>query len=403
MTTAFNELLYIYGDAIMGRKTNLPENCDRDAIAKKAMQHNVLPLVYFNIYGDETDNEYYPLVMQAVAINEKRMFFMKKLSSELTSEGIGHCVLKGSSLASLYPVPELRISGDIDILIDPKDEKKTMEFMKERNFVIKERAKGAQNFEARHQKAGLYEIHVQLFDSEFDKYVLRGKFKVNEPFDVMTNSDGTKINVLGKEDGFYFATSHMIKHFVKDGLGLRQISDWLLYFQKYSKELDMERFNKTIKELNFEKFINAMYCVGKKYFKMDISCEFEDPSNILSDMDEGGAFGHNDSDRLKYKTRLLDSLYGRSKVQKRKHQITRLFQIAFPGKSELIRKGFMKENDSIIFIPCAWVRRWVDILRRGKLENIHSVTGTLEIDEEKLKKRSNILRDFKFLKNKKGR
>lgn len=398
MTTAFKELLYIYGDSIMGRKTILPENCDRDAIAKKAIEQNILPIIYFNLYGEETDNNYYPLVMQAVAVNERKMFFLGKLSEELNSAGIEHCVLKGCSLAALYATPQMRISGDIDILIKPSDEKRTMKFLEERNFIVKQRPKGAQNFEARHRNAGLYEIHVQLFDSEFDKYVLKGKFKVNEPFEVMTNSDGIKINVLGKNDGFYFATSHMIKHFVKDGLGLRQISDWLLYFQKYSKELDMERFNKTIEELNFEKFINAMYYVGKHYFKMDINCEFEDPADILSDMDEGGAFGHNDSDRTKYKTRLLDSLYGRNKAQKRRHVVKRLFEIAFPQKRELVSKGFMKENSNILFIPYAWVKRWIDILLKGKLKKIHSVTGTSEIDEEKLEKRSNILRNFKFLK-----
>ena len=105
MTTAFNELLYIYGDSIMGRKTILSENCDRDAIAKKAIEQNILPIIYFNLYGEETDNNYYPLVMQAVAVNERKMFFLGKLSEELNVAGIEHCVLKGCSLAALYAVP----------------------------------------------------------------------------------------------------------------------------------------------------------------------------------------------------------------------------------------------------------------------------------------------------------
>ena len=76
MTTAFENLLYIYGDAICGRKTILPENCDREAIAKKAIEQNILPLIYFNLFGEETNNRYYALVMQSLANNERRMFFI---------------------------------------------------------------------------------------------------------------------------------------------------------------------------------------------------------------------------------------------------------------------------------------------------------------------------------------
>ena len=157
MTTAFNELLYIYGDAICGRKTTLPENCDRDKIAQKAIEQNILPLVYFNLFGEDTDNKYYPLVMQALAVNERKMFFLSKLSQEMKALEIEHCVLKGSSLAELYPMPELRISGDVDILINPADEKSVMKFLEERNFVVKSRDENAQNFTAIHQKAGLFE------------------------------------------------------------------------------------------------------------------------------------------------------------------------------------------------------------------------------------------------------
>jgi len=398
MTTAFEQLLYIYGDAICGRKTVLPENCDRELIAEKAIEQNILPLVYFNIYGDETDNKYYPMIMTSLAVNERRMFFLGKLSKELKEAGIGHCVLKGSSLARLYPMPELRISGDVDILINPDDEKQVMEFLEKRNFIVREREENAQNFTAKHPKAGLFEIHVKLFDGEFDKYVLKGQFKVKEPFSEMINPDGTTLNVLGKTDGLYFAASHMIKHFVKDGLGLRQISDWLLYVEKYGDEVDMESFNAVIKELEFEKFINAIYTIGNKYFKMNFDYEDENPEGILSDMDDGGSFGHNDIERSRYKKRLLDNLYGKREIEIKKNILVRLIKIAFPTKRTLIQKGFLNETSSIIMVPVGWVKRWLDVIFGGKISKIHSVTGKTEINEEKLEKRRETLKDYKFLK-----
>ena len=400
MTTAFNELLYIYGDAICGRKSTLPKNCDRDKIAQKAIEQNILPLVYFNLFGEATDNKYYPLVMQALAVNERKMFFLSKLSQELKAFEIEHCVLKGSSLAELYPMPELRISGDVDILINPADEKRVMKFLEERNFDVGSRDENAQNFTAIHQKAGLFEIHVKLFDSEFDKYILQGKFKVKEPFERMIIPDGTEINKLGKNDGLYFAASHMIKHFVKDGLGLRQISDWLLYVKKYKNEVDMNEFNSVIKELNFEKFINAIYTIGNKYFKMDFECEFKNPEDILSDIDSGGSFGHNDTDRAKYKTKLLNNLYGKSERDKYKNVLTRLFKIAFPSRRTLIQRGFIPKNSTVLMLPLGWGKRWIDALCGGKLRKINSLAGKTAVNEEKLKERSRILTEYEFYKNK---
>ena len=399
MTTAFEQLLYIYGDAICGRKTVLPKDCDREAIAKKAMEQNILPLVYFNLFGEETDNKYYTLVMQAIAVNERKMFLLNKLSGELSDAGIEHCILKGSSLASLYAMPEMRISGDIDILIRENDEKRTMKFLEERNFVVKDRPKGGQNFDASHSMAGLYEFHVKLFDSEFDKYVLKEKFRLKEPFTLMTNLDGTKIKTLGINDGLYFVTAHMIKHFVKDGLGLRQISDWLLYIQRYRDLVDMQQFDRVMEELEFGNFINSIYSVGQKYFKMEFDCSYtEDPADVLSDMDEGGSFGHSDIERSKYKKKLLNSLYDKGELLEKAGVFKRLFYIAFPGRRMLVSKGYLKKNSSFVFIPAAWIRRWLDILRTGKIHKIESVAGRNVVNEEKLKKRQQILQKYRFIK-----
>lgn len=398
MTTAFEQLLYIYGDAISGRRTVLPENCDRNAIAKKAMQQNILPIVYFNLFGEETDNPYYPLVMQAIANNERKMFFLGKLLQEMEEENIKCCVLKGSSLAPLYASPELRISGDIDLLIFQTDEKRMVKFLEKRNFEIKKRLRGSQHFEAIHKKAGMYEIHVSLFDREFDKYILQGKFKVNDSFEKMVTSEGNTINVLSKNDGLYFVTAHMIKHFVKDGLGLRQISDWLLYIKRNSEELNLEKYNDIIQELEFDKFINAMYTVGKKYFAIDMEKEEISPEDILSDMEEGGSFGHGDKERAKYKLRLLDSIYKKRKSTKRINFISKMLRIAFPDKRTLIQKGILKEGSNFIMVPFGWFKRWLKIVFSGKLEKINTVAGKSPINEEKLEKRQRILNKYRFTK-----
>ena len=214
----------------------------------------------------------------------------------------------------------------------------------------------------------------------------------------MVTSEGNTINVLSKNDGLYFVTAHMIKHFVKDGLGLRQISDWLLYIKRNSEELNLEKYNDIIQELEFDKFINAMYTVGKKYFAIDMRKEEISPEDILSDMEEGGSFGHGDKERAKYKLRLLDSIYKKRKSTKRINFISKMLRIAFPDKRTLIQKGILKEGSNFIMVPFGWVKRWLKIVFSGKLEKINTVAGKSPINEEKLEKRQRILNKYRFTK-----
>lgn len=399
MTNAFKQLLYIYGDAICARKTHLPENADRDEIAKKAIEQNVLPIVYFNLFGEDTQNRYYPVVMQALAANERKMFFLNKLLREMEESGFFCCVLKGCTLASLYASPDLRVSGDVDLLINPKDEKKVIEFLEKRNFIIHERYKGGHHFEARHNKAGLFEVHVSVYEKDFSKSVLKDKFKAEEPFESMITSSGIAVNVLGKNDGLYFVTAHMIKHFVKDGLGLRQISDWILYIKNYRDVLNMEEYDEVIKELGFDKFINAMYTVGKKYWGIELGENFEeDPSDILTDMEEGGSFGHNDSERSNYKQQLVNEVYGRKEPQKKKNIFIRFLRILFPSRRVLMKKGYIRREQNVLLIPLCWVKMWVDFVKKGKVKNIDKITATNEIDTQKFYKRYTMLRKYHFIK-----
>ena len=83
--------------------------------------------------------------------------------------------------------------------------------------------------------------------------------------------------------------------------------------------------------------------------------------------DEGGSFGHNDIDRTRYKARLLNNLYGKSETEIKKNAIVRILRLAFPSKRFLVQKGFMKETSGVLMIPVGWIKRWLDVIFKGKI------------------------------------
>lgn len=55
---------------------------------------------------------------------------LSRLVSILSAEKTPHLLVKGAVLRFIYPVPELRTSGDTDVVIDPSDYEKTIETLK---------------------------------------------------------------------------------------------------------------------------------------------------------------------------------------------------------------------------------------------------------------------------------
>ena len=77
MTDAFKQLLYIYGDAICGRKTVLPENCDREKIAEATdSKINLAPTNFAYLYSVSPD--FWELTLNDYNVNDGFQTSFKK-------------------------------------------------------------------------------------------------------------------------------------------------------------------------------------------------------------------------------------------------------------------------------------------------------------------------------------
>ena len=93
-----------------------------DEVISMAEKHGVLALLYDVLARRERFSEecmkYVEKKSQQNVMQQYRLLFLSRYLLELLKKnGIRACLLKGSAAAFYYPQPELRKSGDIDIVL----------------------------------------------------------------------------------------------------------------------------------------------------------------------------------------------------------------------------------------------------------------------------------------------
>jgi len=161
----------------------------------------------------------------------------------LEGEGLHPILLKGQGLAQIYPQPELRQCGDIDIYIGPKDYDKACAVMNK--FCGPSEVAKAHELDIHYEisKDSIeYEIHRMAANAShpgkekaFNKWA--EEYLVSEKCDnVVIN--GKKIPVPPTQYNVIFVFDHLLKHFVCEGIKLRQMTDWLMLLSSKQSMLD---------------------------------------------------------------------------------------------------------------------------------------------------------------------
>lgn len=306
MDKQFLDFIYLYAVAVNG-SVDCPYNKpDYEKIIAFASNQGVLSVVmpllkkYQDIAKNDSFGALYNEYLVAAVNNEVKTQKIMGIVKKINDSGIKCCLLKGSSLAVLYKNPETRISGDIDILIDEKDEIKALSILEKEGFTINHRTQASNHSVCVHEQLGCIELHVKLYYDFMEDIWFDNIVGIEEQY---LENDG--IYTLGYTDGYLYVLLHAIKHFISGGLSVRHFSDVLLYAEKYADKIDFDRTNKIIKRLKYDRFEEFIYFVGDKYFDIRNIKAFrtfseETEEEIFGDMLKGGIFGKNEKERARF-------------------------------------------------------------------------------------------------------
>lgn len=280
MTTAMSDVLTALSAAMNNESVpELNEEARREAKAQ-----SVYPLICSD-----------PLAMKYISKNVNLMWEQQQLSAVLGS--ISYVILKGSCAAIYYPQPIKRALGDIDILVDPKHFESAKEKLETSGYL-------KTDIDDRH-------IHYKHHDATIElhkRFATLNSAKQEELLDEWLYSAKPEVGRIGKYsfpmptddlNGLVLLT-HINQH-LEEGLGLRQILDWLLYVRHSLSDARWPSFKEKTDALGLTILAKTIAKFGQTYLKINqditwcLDADDKTVERLLNYIIECGNFGRKDA------------------------------------------------------------------------------------------------------------
>ena len=237
----------------------------------------ILPILAFmdkkwDIIKDETiKNELVDCYYQAIAVNLNKANMFELISQKLSENKIPHMPVKGWYVRTLYPVPELRTFGDIDILIDKQDRQKTDEIFTENGYSVKDNWEPTYSYD---KGALRCEVHTELMDSDLGK----GEQVITFFSDALKTAekDVSERYSPQKDLHLMYLFCHLAKHLYSGGAGIRMYMDIALFLKANSGTLDFEKTYEDSKKLHLDCFFKTVLLACGEWFEIDLPFEIND-------------------------------------------------------------------------------------------------------------------------------
>lgn len=162
------------------------------------------------------------------------------LVDKMREAGIKAVLVKGQGIAQCYEKPLRRVAGDIDFLLDDENYEKAKVFI---SSLSKEKGKEGLRHKHYHLKIDpwIVELHgtmhsglTRRMDEELDR-IQEDTFRRNTR---VWNNDGVEVLLPGVDNDAVFVFSHILQHYYREGIGLRQVCDWCRLLWTYRDTVD---------------------------------------------------------------------------------------------------------------------------------------------------------------------
>jgi len=185
------------------------------------------------------------------------------------NNGISSILLKGQGLAKCYDNPLRRICGDIDLFFEDKSSyTKAFGIINDIGLEIN----SMPGFSSEYKFKGFeVEHHQKMFDihNPFRNGVLN-RIRLNEVNNYTTlNIDNKEIRLPSALETIIQANSHILKHLLSYGIGIRQLCDSARIYFYYSNELKNNDLKELYSKLGVKKWIDLLHQLLVKYIGLD--------------------------------------------------------------------------------------------------------------------------------------
>jgi hypothetical protein len=368
-----------------------------------AEAHKVLPLVYHTVYevpGLPNAEAIRMRMRQQMMIQVRKTDEFCRLNQRMKEAGCMPIVVKGLICRNLYPQPDLRISSDEDLLIDPSRFERCCQVFREFGMETESSEEQMQrDYEVPFRKKDgvlFVELHKSLFPPEADAYGDWNRFFEDARAHLVEEGD---VLTLSCTDHLFYLICHAFKHFVHSGFGIRQICDIVMFANAYGTKVDWDRVYDNCCQIHGEVFTAAIFRIGEKYLTFDPEKALYpkafrdiavDETDMLMDLLEAGVYGGATMSRLHSSNMTLEAVSADKKGKKGKKSLKNTL---FPPLESLKQRyPYLKKYP--ILLPVAWLCRIFRYLRESKERKDNSFVQSLQIGNQRIE----LLRKYRVIR-----
>ena len=360
-------VLALIKSGLTGETVTLPSDFDWEEAVRIAVRHRVAVMLYYGIYNSGADvpaeiaDMLKVYTFKRIQQEMRQEYETKKLFAQFDKNEIQYLPLKGAILKYLYPKPEMRYMGDVDLLIKPEQYNKIAEIVKnlgfefvvESNHELVWDKKGALHLE-------LHKLLIPSYNEDYFKYYKDGWRLAHQENGSWFMSD---------EDFLIYNFTHLAKHYRDSGIGIKHFTDIWVY-RNAKPNLDEEYVRAELSKLKLLDFYENVIRLLNAWFD---GGEFDEISEFMTEwIFDSGVYGN------KRNKELSKNLKFEKKTESGRFIRLRLYidQIFMPYNKMITLFPILKKMPFLL--PVFWIVRIgrAVLFRR---ENIKTVNEGLRI------------------------
>lgn len=189
----------------------------------------------------------------AVAQGNRRLnAAVRALGRSFEENSVSYAVVKGQVVASLYPNPLLRQSGDIDFYCDNENIDRAKEILSREWGVVFDDTDSDKHLHF-DKKGVTFEMHFSL--TSFYSKRKNGYWEqlLREDKGTEVSLDGQPVKTLSPTLHTLYVFLHLYHHLMELGVGLRQFCDLAVMLHAYNTEIDHDALRLHLERLGMER------------------------------------------------------------------------------------------------------------------------------------------------------
>ena len=374
----------VLSDYLNGRNTELADEMDWGIILQYARRHQVSGIIYHQAKEymvPEIQEQFRKDMLGTYYYQINRENDIKEIEKALGREKIPYFIVKGPKVAELFPIPRLRVMGDVDLIIHTNDRETCHKLIQQFGYMCVSRR------EDREWQYYKNRMEIELHDRLVYKETVNGIG--HEAF----FNDCWKYVYEGELDWSFhlmFLIFHLRKHLMNKGVGFRQFMDLTVVAQKAA--INWEWVEERLKETGMLEFAKRCYGFIYKWFSIRTPIMDEPDESFFEEASikifEDGVFGFGNIDNED--AALINQVRFKRypKVEMARIAIRKVFP-RYKDLKYVTAYSYLQKYP--LLLPCAWIQRFCRGMKKDRWGALLLSIQRSFVENEKIAHRKRIL------------